>query len=178
MLRALGEQLKILAADPKNNFASKIRQLSGPREAARYGQPLRRMILAMPHMITQLRLWNGEASLPARAKRMQEFALSYLYDPIDFLSARSSGLFRYLDDAYLIAKIYQTTLDDFKASGTKNPSQNSALSKNIPTWIDLAKRLLPKETAQIDKLLDEASRKRISRNRPMQSKRKRKNRGG
>src|SRR5688572_14796333 len=112
MLKALGEQLKLLATDPQNHYASTIRGLTGPREAVRYGQPLRQMILALPPMIAQLRSWSDESGLPARVRRMQLFALAYLYNPTDFLSANSSGFFRYLDDAYLIARIYQRTLDD------------------------------------------------------------------
>lgn len=163
MLRAFGEQLRLLAADSRNHFASTIRRLAGQREAARYGQPLRRMILAMPHMIAQLRDWSDRPNLPNETKRMQEFALAYLDDPIDFLSVKSSGLFRYLDDAYLIARIYQLTLAEHDASGAKNRSDDRALAKSVPKWIDLARRLLPKETSKIDAMLDEVAEGRSDR---------------
>lgn len=162
MLVALGERLKVLAGDPGNHFASAIRRLTGPREAVRYGQPLRRMILAMPAMISQLREWSDGSGLPIRVLRLQRFALAYLYDPIDFLSSSSSGLFRYLDDAYLVARIYHLTLSDHDGSGKKNRGVDPALSKSIPEWIGLARRLLPKETSRIDKLLDEAARGRTA----------------
>lgn len=160
MLRALGEQLKLLAADPRNHYTSTIRRLMGPREAVRYGQPLRRMILAMPDMITQLRGWSDGSGLPARVMRMQRFALDYLYDPIDFLPADNSGLFRYLDDAYLIARIYHLTLADHDGRGIKNHGSDRTLTKNVPQWIELARRLLPKETLKIDELLDEVAKER------------------
>lgn len=158
MLRALGERLRILASDPKNNFSSKIRRLTGPREAARYGQPLRRMILAMPQMIAQLHRWSDTSGLPPRLMRMQRFTLSYLYDPIDFLSSKNSGLFRYLDDAYLISRIFQITLAKNDASGSKNRSTHRALAQNIPEWIAIARLLLPHETAQMEDLIAEAGR--------------------
>lgn len=160
MLRALGEQLKLLAADPRNHYTSTIRRLTGPREAVRYGQPLRQMILALPRMITQLRRWSDGSGLPARVLRMQRFALTYLYDPVDFLSANDSGLFRYLDDAYLIARIYQLTLADEDGSGMRNHGSDRALAKSVPEWIELARRLLPKETSAIDEVLDEVARGR------------------
>ncbi len=163
MLVALGERLKVLAADPGNHFASAIRRLTGPREAVRYGQPLRRMILALPAMISQLRRWSAGSGLPLPVLRMQRFALRYLYNPIDFLSSSSSGLFRYLDDAYLVARIYHLTLSDHDGSGKKNRGDDPALSKSIPEWIDLARRLLPKETSRIDESLDEAARGRTGR---------------
>lgn len=161
MLSALGKQLKLLAADPRNNFSSIIRQLTGPREAARYGQPLRRMILALPEMIAQLRSWSGRSGLPPRVRRMQAFTLSYLYDPIDFLSAKSPGLFRYLDDAYLIARIYQITLAKHGTADIKGQGSERNLANDVSQWITLTRRILPKETAKIEALLDEAARKRI-----------------
>lgn len=166
MLRALGEQLRLLAADPRNHFASAIRQRAGPREAARYGQPLRRMILAMPRMIAQLRRWSCREGLPARVRRLQGFALAYLYDPVDFLAASQTGLFRYLDDAYLVARIYQYALRDRGAGGSRNSSGDRALARCIPAWVELAQRLLPAETARIDRLLDEVARARAARRRP------------
>jgi hypothetical protein len=157
MLKALGDQLKLLAADPKNHYASTIRRLTGPREAVRYGQPLRQMILALPLMIAQLRSWSDESGLPVRVRRMQLFALAYLYNPTDFLSASSPGFFRYLDDAYLIARIYQRTLEDKDSSGVKNHSDDASVAKHVPEWIDVARRLLPKETSKIDELLNEVA---------------------
>ncbi|HAH04963.1 MAG TPA: hypothetical protein DCM05_00330 [Elusimicrobia bacterium] len=163
MLRALGEQLKLLAADPKNHYASTIRRLMGPREAVRYGQPLRRMILAMPAMIAQLRRWSDASGLPPRVLRLQRFALDYLYDPIDFLSADGSGLFRYLDDAYLIARIFHLSLADTDGAGIRNLADDKPLLESVPEWIELAKRLLPRETSKIDALLDEVARGRDGR---------------
>jgi uncharacterized membrane protein YkvA (DUF1232 family) len=154
MLKALGEQLKLLAADPRNHFTSIIRQLTGPREAVRYGQPLRKMILALPKMISQLQRWSKESGLPIRSQRMQDYALAYLYSPTDFLPATHSGLFRYLDDAYLIARIYQETLQEKDSSGLKNQSEDPDIEKQVPGWIELARRLLPRETSRIDKLVD------------------------
>src|SRR5690349_2313879 len=115
MLKALREQLKLLAANPKNHYTSIIRRLAGPREAVHYEQPLRRMILAMPDMIILLRNWTDESGLPARVRRLRGFVMEYLYNPNDFLSVRSSGLFEYLDDAYLVVRAYQLILanEDF-----------------------------------------------------------------
>ncbi|OVE76703.1 hypothetical protein BVX98_05330 [bacterium F11] len=154
MLKALGEQLKLLSADPQNHYTSAIRQLTGPREAVRYGQPLRQMILALPKMIAQLRHWSNESGLPIRVRRIHVFALDYLYNPTDFLPANDSGFFRYLDDAYLIARIYLQTLQEKDSSGFKNQCDDPDIEKQAPKWIDLARRLLPRETLKIDKLVD------------------------
>lgn len=164
MLALLGEQLKLLSRDPANHFASQIRRLTGPREAIRFGQPLRALILALPRMIEQLLRWSEHSGLSARNKRLQRFALLYLYDPIDFLSAKNSGLFRYLDDAYLIAGIYQHALSEFDAAGLKNRADDKTLAANIPQWIGLARQLMPKEMARIDELISEVAKGRNARN--------------
>lgn len=163
MLALLGEQLKVLSRDPANHFASQIRRLTGPREAIRFGQPLRALILALPRMIDQLLRWTDHSGLSARNKRLQRFALLYLYDPIDFLSIKSSGLFRYLDDAYLIAGIYQQTLSDLDAAGIKNRADDKALAASVPQWIGLARQLLPKEMDRIDELIAEVAMGRSAR---------------
>lgn len=160
MLKALREQLELLAADPKNHYTSIIRRLAGPREAVHYEQPLRRMILAMPDIIVQLRNWTDESGLPVRFRRMQGFALDYLYNPKDFLSVHSPGLFRYLDDAYLIVRVYHLTLADEDCSRLKSHIDDESLARSVPEWIELARRLLPKETSKIDELLDQVARGR------------------
>ena len=156
MLRALREQLNLLAADPRNHYTSIIRRLAGPREAVRYEQPLRQMILAMPEMIAQSSNGAGGLGRPVRLRRIRGFVLDYLYNPTDFLPAHGPGLFGYLDDAYLIARIYHLTLAD----GPKHHVDGESLERNLPVWIKLARRLLPKETLKMDELLDGVARRR------------------
>jgi hypothetical protein len=108
-------------------------------------------------MMAQLRIWSDESG-PVQVRRMHNFALAFLYSPTDFLSTTSTGFFRYLDDAYVIARIYQRTLESKKSSGIRNHGDDASMDKNVPTWIDLARRLLPKETSRIDELLEEVAR--------------------
>lgn len=163
MLRALGAQLSLMAADTKNHYTSIVRRLAGPREAVHYEQPLRRLILAMPDMIAQLRNWTDESGLPMRVRRLQSYALDYLYNPKDFLSVHSPGLFEYLDDAYLVVRVYQLSLADEGCSRLQFRIEGKSLAKSVPEWIELTRRLLPKETSQIDELLDDVARGRNGR---------------
>ena len=54
MLNRLREQLDLLATDTKDPYAEIMRGLAGPRDASRLGDPLRRMILAVPDMVSWL----------------------------------------------------------------------------------------------------------------------------
>lgn len=159
MLNALKNQLKLLAADPKDPYTATIRKLAGAREAVRYEAPLRRMILAMPSMIAQIRAWFTESQLPSSSRRLHGFAMAYLYSPDDLLPLHRLGLFGYLDDAYLVAKVYHLSMSEADSTGLRPFPEDARLSREIPQWLDLARGLLPEETAALDRMLDEAAHK-------------------
>ena len=154
MLQALKSQLKTLAADPHDEFSTQIRRLVGAYEAVHYTKPLRSLILVMPELIAQIRTWMEAPGIPAQLKRVHGFLLSYLYHPTDFLP-ESDGLFGYLDDAYLVGRVYARTMQQLDHRTRRTLPNLADLSGQMATWLDLARRLLPTETQQIDHLLDE-----------------------
>lgn len=160
MLNALQGQLKLLAADPNDSFTATIRKMVGPREAVNYEQPLRALVLALPAMIWQVRGWITESKFSSSLSRLHGFAMAYLYSPEDFLPESSMGLFGYLDDAYLVARVYHRTILEADSFGNKRFVENEALPMDVHNWIKLARQLLPKETAAIDKMLEEVFTKR------------------
>jgi len=160
MLNALKNQLKVMAADPNDPYTATIRKLVGAREAVHYEGPLRRMILAMPSMIAQIRGWFSEFESPAPSRRLHGFAMAYLYSPDDLLPEHSLGLFGYLDDAYLVAKVYHRRMLEADSTGLWPFPEDEKLSQEVPQWIDLSKQLLPEETATMDRMLDAATQKR------------------
>ncbi len=160
MLNALHAQLKLLAADPADPFAAIIRKLAGPRDAGGYEQPLRALILAMPAMTGQIRAWLTESKSASPIGRLHGFAMSYLYSPEDFLPESSMGFFGYLDDAYLIARVYHRTVLEADFFGNRRFAENETLPGDVHTWIKLARELLPGETAAIDSMLEEVFLKR------------------
>lgn len=160
MLNALKNQLKLMASDPKDPYTATIRELVGAREAVRYEGPLRRMILAMPSMIAQIRAWFSESQLPSSSRRLHGFAMAYLYSPDDFLPVHRLGLFGYLDDAYLVARVYHLSMSESDSTGLRPFPEDEKLSREVPQWLDLARGLLPEETAAMDRMLDEAAHKR------------------
>jgi uncharacterized membrane protein YkvA (DUF1232 family) len=156
MLNALQGQLKLLAADPKDPFPGILRRLAGPKEAARYEQPLRALVLAMPAMTGQIRDWVSESKWPSPIKRMHAFIMAYLYSPEDFLPESSMGFFGYVDDAYLVAQVYRRTLLEAGCFGFKRFVVDEALSRDVPVWLKTVSQLLPAETAAMDHLLEES----------------------
>ena len=160
MHRKLREHLKLLATDTKDPYAVIIRRLAGPKDAACLEDSLRRMILAMPYMLAQLESWTDESGLSSRHRFMRGFALAYLNNPENLLPARTLGLFGYMDEAYLLARVYDLTMREPDWSGQKHHVEDEELARNVPEWLELARRLLPKETARIDKLLEDVSRGR------------------
>lgn len=155
MLQALKSQLRTLAADPHDPFAAHIRKRVGTVEAAHYTKPLRSLILVMPELIAQIRAWMEQPALPPRLKRLHGFLLGYLYHPTDFLPEDSAGLFGYLDDAYLVGRVYARTMQHLDHRTRRTLPNLADLSGQLAQWLELAQQLLPAETQRIEHLLDE-----------------------
>lgn len=156
MLKALSRQLHLLAKDSQDSFSANIRKRVGARDAVQFTEPLRRMILAMPNMISQIHSWSLESGQPWKIRKLHSFALAYLYNPTDFLPEKSFGLFGYLDDAYLVASVFQRTMEEIPDAGLRPLAENGLLWKNIPEWLEATRRLIPDEAAQIEGMLDRA----------------------
>lgn len=155
MLQQMQSRLNALAGDPSDPFTGSIRALVGPREAVLYEKPMRELILAMPAMTRQIRAWITGANFQSGIARLHGFAISYLYSPEDLLPETSLGLFGYLDDAYLVARVYHRTLLEADCFASGPLPAGAPQPGNAHDWIRLARQLLPKETAALDKMLDE-----------------------
>ena len=158
MFNTLQKQLKLLATDPNDPFTATIRKLVGPRDAVYYERPLRAMILAMPAMIGQIRGWSTESKFLSPIKRLHGFIMAYIHNPEDLLPERKMGFFGYIDDAYLVAKVYQRTMFEADCSGIKRFIKDETIPQKLHGWIKIVKQLLPEETSAMDRLLNEATR--------------------
>lgn len=152
MIKAFQKQLQAMAADPKDPFTRYIRFQAGAREAVRFEAPLRSMILHMPKMILHIRQWAEDSAQPWKIRRAHNFVLAYLYNPEDFLPEKHEGLYGYLDDAYLVARVYEETLDEFQHA--EGPfSEATVPAEDAQQWIRLTRELLPDVAARIDQVL-------------------------
>jgi len=113
------------------------------------------MVLALPGMVEGIRESVEKTSLDPSVRRLESFALAYLYSPTDYLPEKSFGLFGYVDDAYLIANVYERTLNELAARGLRLKHGNKIKINDVQNWIEVAKRLLPNEMSGIDRLLQD-----------------------
>ena len=155
MLYALKIHLKTLSIDPSDPFTQHVRDRVGAREAVRFEQPLRNMILVVPDMVAQIRAWMVEPGMPPQLRQLHGFALAYLYNPEDLLPEQVHGLFGYLDDAYFVASVFQRTMTARRGLRNGESWGKSKIAEQLPSWINLTKELLPKETTQIDQIIDD-----------------------
>lgn len=155
MLNAFKEHLKSLSADPKDRFASHIRRLGGGQEAPRRCVALRRLVLATPAMAGRIRGWTDDASMPRNLLRAQKFALAYLYSPVDFLPDHEYGLFGYVDDAFIVGAVYESTLRELEAHGVTPDEAGGPSLPDVAAGLQAAREVLPREASRMTKLLSE-----------------------
>lgn len=154
MLKALKNQLVLLAGQEQERFVSEVERRCHPPNAADTAAALRDLILAMPDLIAQIRAWSSDPGIPRHQKQLQGFLLSYLYHPTDFLPESNWGLFGYLDDAYLVGRIYLDTLQTMSDS-PKSLANVEEFKASMPPWLEAARQVIPAEADMIDLLLNE-----------------------
>ena len=154
MLKALKNQLVLLAEQEQERFVAEVERRCHPTNAADTAAALRELIVAMPDLIAQIRAWAGDPRVPRHEKQLQGFLLTYLYHPTDFLPESSWGLFGYLDDAYLVGRIYLDTLRTMSDSPASLPNVKE-FEAAAPRWLESARQVIPAEAAKIDLLLNE-----------------------
>lgn len=154
MLNAFRSQLRSMAADPADPFNSIVRKIVGARSSARMADHLRRFVLTVPDLAAQIRHWSDKPGWQPGTAKLHGFVLGYLYSPVDFIPEHSMGLFGYLDDAYMLASVYQRTLLDPVASSLASRSEHPELMKAVPEWLETVRELLPNEAIKMEKLLD------------------------
>ena len=153
MLRALKEQLMQLSTVDKDSFAEKIQAHISEHEAPAAINSLRNLILIMPDLIHQIRVWANDSRVPAKDKELHGFILTYLYQPVDFLPESEHGFFGYLDDAYFVGAVYISTMLHMDY-GTRQFLQNlSGLENKVPEWLETARKVMPDEAEKIDVLV-------------------------
>jgi len=157
MLKALKAQLTRLAEEDYESFARKVWVCSNGEDDGALAASLRNFILVTPEMIAQVRAWADDRSVPAEVKRLHGFLLSYLYHPADFLPDEPYGLFGYLDDAYLVGRVYQLTYRHLAAGGQRPAAGAAGVGPQADAWVEETRRVLPDITGRIDIMLEQLS---------------------
>jgi len=154
VLNELRRRLKEMAMDQMDLYSQKVRELAGPGDAALFDEPLRQMILALPDMLGQIRQLVDEWPYITSMRRGLNYLLSYLHNPADCFPDYKDELFGYMDDAYLVALVYDWFVNTSAVCGVPMKPHNKQLADQLPQWIRLSRTLAPAETAYLDSLFE------------------------
>lgn len=152
MLAAFKEDLKRLAADPRDDFHGKVRRRIGKRATAILEKRLKQIILLMPSLVKRIRDHWQDENANTDIKKMGSFVFAYLYHPHDFLSKDEHGLFGYLDDAYLVVNIYERVISGAKTLSDEDLEFLMILQKTKK----YVQAVIPKETKRIEEMIEGA----------------------
>ena len=155
MLKAMKEQLKQLSLDKDGQFHLILRERVGKRATEILETRLKRIVVLMPDLISQLYGYWEKENTSSTTKRLSSYLLTYLYAPKDYLSEEDWGLFGYLDDAYFVAKMYTTVIEDIQVSGGKLRTSELRLFEEVMSLKKDIRIVILKETKQIDQLIDD-----------------------
>ena len=155
MLRALKNQLSLLAIENGASFAKHIKNRLGRKKANTHISASLNLILLMPHLISRMRDFADDPRIPKELRRLDGFLLTYLYHPIDFLPDEGQGLFGYLDDAYFVGVIYQQFLNH---QGQDDVMRADRHVESVSDRLEKVRQVLPRETKKIDQMIEELKR--------------------
>ena len=155
MLRALKNQLTLLAIENGASFAKSVKNRLGRKKANIHISDSLNLILLMPHLIARIRDFSDDPGVPKELKPLNGFLLSYLYQPIDFLPDEGQGLFGYLDDAYFVGVVYQQ-FSNYQRQSTLIKADQRV--ENISDRLEKVRQVLPRETKKIDEMIEELKR--------------------
>jgi uncharacterized membrane protein YkvA (DUF1232 family) len=152
MLVAFKEELKRLAADSTDPFHEKVKRRIGKRATHLLEDRLKQVILITPNIMGRIQYYWERKGSEYRVKKLGGFVLAYMYHPQDLLAEDEHGLFGYLDDAYLVASIYEKMLQEMPVPEPEDLEYAAIIAKN-KRYI---RAVIPAETEKIEQMIKEA----------------------
>lgn len=150
MLKALKNQLSMMAIEYGDDYARRVRQRVGRRQKGSHISRTLNLVLMMPELVARCSDLSGSAQVPPQVRRLNGFLLTYLYHPIDFIPDDGS-LFGYLDDAYFVGRVFEKVREHVPGAHTAAEE----LYRDLPTALEAARLVLPAESRQIDRMISE-----------------------
>ncbi|MCG3177129.1 MAG: hypothetical protein MOGMAGMI_02096 [Candidatus Omnitrophica bacterium] len=150
MLKALKNQLSLMAIEYGDDYAKRIRQRLGRRHKGLHISRTLNLVLMMPDLVARCSDLSGSERVPSPVRRLNGFLLTYLYHPIDFVPDDGS-LFGYLDDAYFVGRVFEKVREH--VPGVHTAAEE--LYRDLPRSLEAARVVLPEESRQIDRMIAE-----------------------
>lgn len=154
MLRALKEQLKVLALDEDNKFHETLRRRVGKRATALFENRTKQLILLMPDVVEKIHYYYGHLQKDdSKTKKLGGYLLTYLYHPKDLIG-EEWGLFGYLDDAYFAAVVFEKIIKDIAKEDQLLVEPNKEFNESLRHLKVTARSVIPQEAQKIDQMVE------------------------
>lgn len=149
MLIAFKEELKRMAGDANDDFHGKVRKRIGKKATQILEKRLKQFILLMPSLMKRIQIHWKSKDANAASKKLGGFVFAYMYHPHDFLSEDEHGLFGYLDDAYVVASVYEHVLRNSAKPSPEDQEFIQAIEKT-KKYVEM---IIPEESKKIEKMI-------------------------
>ena len=154
MLKALANELRNLADTTRDQFEEAIRKRLDGKTTEEQVSKLKEFIFLLPPALKQLSGYWNDKSTPTKAKEMSGLIISYILQPDDFLPEGSTGLFGYLDDAYVAVSAFLRIQDLYLRDWQDKTDEERGLAERARNLIVAPRIVIPDEVARIDKMID------------------------
>lgn len=155
MLRALKEQLKVLASDEDNKFHETLRKRVGKKATELFEKRTKQLILLMPDVIERIHYYYGHLQKEdSKTKKLGGYLLTYLYHPKDLIG-EEWGLFGYLDDAYFAAVVFEKIIKEIEKGAQLLVEPNKEFNETLRHLKVTARSVIPQEAKKIDQMVEE-----------------------
>lgn len=159
MLRAMKEQLKVLAKDENGLFHASLRRAVGKRATLLLEEKLKRIVVLIPDLVTRIHDYWRMQPEASSTKRLGAYMLTYVYLPKDFLpQTEDLNLYGYLDDAYMVAKIYTSVIEDISLAGDEILEFDQKLYPEVKSLQKNIRLVIPKVCLKIDEMVNDLVR--------------------
>lgn len=151
MLKAFRNQLNQLSLVDRDPWSQRLATALGGRTDPGIEKDVRGLILALPDLLERVRRWYDRADVPENFRRLHGITLTYLYHPADLVEDK--GLFGYLDDAYLVGRVFVLTAQRLSQDGVALEDDVASERPPLERRLASARRVLPEETNRLDALV-------------------------
>jgi uncharacterized membrane protein YkvA (DUF1232 family) len=148
MLKALSHHLATLAITRDICWKS----LGGDaQQAARYDEALQAFVLSLPDLLGQTGAWFASPDTPRELRQLYATLLTYVYHAVDVIPEEVFGFWGYLDDAYLVGRVYLETVG-LHPEGSRR--FDGAFDVRLGEWLALTRDVVPDHTRRLDTLAE------------------------
>ena len=155
MLRALKEQLNLLALDEGNKFHEALRKRVGKKATELFEARTKKFILLMPDIVERIYYYYGHLQkADSKTNKLGGYLLTYLYHPKDLIGDEW-GLLGYLDDAYFAAVVFEKIIKEISKEEQLLIEPNKEFNEALSHLKVTTRSVIPQEAKKIDQMVED-----------------------